>query len=86
MCKENNKADTDRLSDLKPLLACPFCGGESEYFHESTIDGQGIFVKCKECNVKGKLFSEWKWGNSIGTFDTIKSEFLARKWWNTRSS
>ena len=80
--KENEMMDAIKLAD--GLLSCPFCGGKAKFYKDENRDGIGIYVKCIDCGTNGKLFSEWTWEKTMGSFDQTNSELKALEWWNKR--
>ena len=84
LSKENEIMDAIKLAD--GLLPCPFCGGEAKFYKDEKRDGIGIYVKCINCGTTGKLFSEWTWEKTMGSFDQTNSELKALRWWNKRGT
>lgn len=66
------------MSEIK-LLPCPFCGGEAEFFRVSTVLGDSVVVRCKECEARTNriLYDARKHPNDEEYVEAAKA-------WNTR--
>jgi hypothetical protein len=50
----NNNNEVNTITQIEPLLPCPFCGGEAdEEFKEETIT---LYVQCTKCRARGTSF------------------------------
>ena len=50
---DGEKNEVNRMSELKPLKPCPFCGGEAEICTDVGIMGKFWFIRCKKCYSRG---------------------------------
>lgn len=44
------------MNELKPLKACPFCGGKADLFTKELPNGYIVVAHCKVCDAKSRAF------------------------------